>query len=56
VYELIPTDLTEQPFVLGGFTSKGEENVLSKLAECDVLFLGEHHNSQRDHDLQAEQF
>jgi hypothetical protein len=50
---LIPTDLPEQPFALGGFTSKGEENVLSKLSGCDVVFLGEHHDSQKDHDLQV---
>jgi hypothetical protein len=55
VYELIPTDLPEQPFALGGFTSKGEENVLSRLSGCDVVFLGEHHDSQKDHDLQARQ-
>ncbi len=53
VYELIPTDLPEKPFALGGFTSKGEENVLSKLSGCDVVFLGEHHDSQKDHDLQV---
>ncbi len=56
VYEVIPTNISLQPFALGGFTSKGEETVLSKLAECDVVLIGEHHDSQKDHDLQARKF
>lgn len=41
-FELVPTK--DERWALGGFTENGETELLSGLASCDVVFLGEHHN------------
>mmetsp|Transcript_19524 Transcript_19524/g.45343 ORF Transcript_19524/g.45343 Transcript_19524/m.45343 type:complete len:397 (+) Transcript_19524:2-1192(+) len=50
-FELVPTK--DERWALGGFTENGETELLSGLASCDVVFLGEHHNQADDHLLQA---
>mmetsp|Transcript_6716 Transcript_6716/g.8833 ORF Transcript_6716/g.8833 Transcript_6716/m.8833 type:complete len:444 (+) Transcript_6716:3-1334(+) len=45
----------EMPPNMQGFTAKGEKRIIKQIAQTsDVVFLGEHHNSAQDHQMQAD--
>jgi hypothetical protein len=50
VYEIALTD----PPCMVPRTSAGERRVVQEMASSDIVFLGEHHDSLQDHQLQAE--
>ena len=49
VYSVEMTD----PPSLQPRTTRGEEGAISRFADADIVLLGEHHSSLRDHELQA---
>lgn len=49
VYSVEMTD----PPSLQPRTTRGEEGAISRFADADIVLLGEHHSSQKDHELQA---
>lgn len=49
VYSVEMTD----PPSLQPRTTRGEEGAINRFAEADIVLLGEHHSSEKDHELQA---